>query len=231
MLAFAHHIADLKPTTVIHLGDHWDLPSLSFWDKGKKSHRPKTYMKDMQAGNKAMVDFWDLLLKLWPRARTNCKFILLRGNHEDRRNKAIEYCEDHYVDLLESVQFNDKKWHKVVPFLKVIKVEGIEFSHFFAQPNSGKAIASAKHLLNKRHVSCIAGHLQGFDYAEVLQGKDKTIQSLIMGSSYYHDETYKSHNNHHWRGIVVLHNTKTSTGFDFSRYSLETLDTMYKGKL
>ena len=226
----AHHIADVQPKYVIHLGDHWDLPSLSYWDKGKKSHRPKTYMKDMQAGNKAMVDFWKLLLHLWPEALEECKFIFLKGNHEERRTKAIEFCDDVYIDLLESIDFNLKHW-EVVPFLKIKKVEGIEFAHFFAHANSSKAIGSARHLLNKRHVTCIAGHQQGFDYAEQLQGSNKTIQSIIMGSTYYHDEGYKTHNNHHWRGTLLIHQTKTKTGFDFSRFSLETLDILYKDGL
>jgi len=36
LIAVAHHICDLKPHYVIHLGDHWDFPSLSKYDKGKK---------------------------------------------------------------------------------------------------------------------------------------------------------------------------------------------------
>lgn len=223
----ALHIADVRPRYVVLLGDHWDLPSLSYWDKGKKSHRPRTYLRDMQAGNKAMVEFWDILIGAWPEVLKECEFHFLMGNHEDRRNKAIEFCEDHYVDLIESVKFNLKNW-KVHKFLKVVKIQGIEFSHYFANPNSSKAIGSARHLLNKRHVTCIAGHQQGFDYAEQLQGSNKTIQALIMGSTYYHNEDYKKHNNHHWRGTVIIHNTKTSTGFDFSRFSLDTLDKLYE---
>jgi len=83
-------------------------------------------------------------------------------------------------------------------------------------------------LLNKRHVSCVAGHKQGFDYAEQLQGKDKTIQALIIGSCYYHDENYKAHTNHHWRGTVLLYQLKNGAGFDYARYSLETLDMLHE---
>jgi hypothetical protein len=83
-------------------------------------------------------------------------------------------------------------------------------------------------MLNKRHVSCIAGHKQGFEYEEQLSGEDKTIQAMIVGSTYYHDEEYKNQSNHHWRGTVLLYNLECSTGFDYARYSLETLDMLYE---
>lgn len=224
----AKHICDVKPKHVIQLGDHWDMPSLSQYDKGKKSHRVKTYMKDIVAGNLAMEEFWQIIKKNWKNFESECDWVILQGNHEDRRKKALEYGPDELIDLMEQLTFDYAHWSKVVPFLEVTKIKGIEFSHYFQNDGSARPIGTARQLLMKRHVSCIAGHKQGFDYAEQLMGSDKTIQSLIVGSSYYHDEGYKTHTNHHWRGIVILYNLENPNGFDYARYSLDVLDDIYE---
>ena len=227
LVVIAHHICDLRPKHVLHLGDHWDMPSLSAYDKGKKSHRVYSYLKDIEAGNLAMREFWNIINLRWPKWKDECVFVILEGNHENRRNNALEYGGDYIYDLLASKSFDLKNWSIKVPFLEVIKINGIEFSHYFQNDGSPRPIGTAKQLLTKRHVSCIAGHKQGFDYAEMLKGADETIQSMIIGSSYYHNESYKTHTNHHWRGTVLIHFREGAAGFDFSRYSLESLDKIY----
>lgn len=225
LVAIAHHICDTKPQHIIHLGDHWDMPSLSLWDKGKRSHTiTASYIRDMKAGNLAMQEFWDIINRRWPEGIEKSVWIILKGNHEERRAKALEKCEPQYVELIESVDFDYTNWDMVVPFLEVIRIHGIEFSHYFTNTGSPHPIGTARQLLLKRHVSCIVGHKQGFDYAEMLQGHDRTIQAIICGSSYYHKEEYKNHNNHHFRGTVILHNLDCPNGFDFARFSLDTLD-------
>jgi len=48
-------ICDYKPDIVIHLGDHWDMPSLSSHDKaGSKYFEGKRYLADIEAGNVGM---------------------------------------------------------------------------------------------------------------------------------------------------------------------------------
>lgn len=224
----AKHICDIKPKQVVHLGDHWDLPSLSLYDKGKKSHRAKTYMKDVVAGNLAMEEFWQVIKKQWKNFDTECEWTILQGNHEDRRRRALEFGPDELVDLMEQLQFDYTHWTRVIPFLEVVTIRGIEFSHYFQNEGSARPIGTSRQLLTKRHVSSIAGHKQGFEYSEMLKGKDETIQAIIMGSSYYHDESYKTHTNHHWRGTVILYNIDSKNGFDYSRYSLEILESIYE---
>lgn len=222
----ARHISDLRPDEVIHLGDHHDFPSLSAYDKGKKSHRVHSYLKDVRAGNEAFTEFFDELRTHWPRYRRSMRLRFLEGNHEHRRIRAIEYGDDALVDLIHEHPPDYSGWDQVVPFLKEIQVQGITFCHYFQQPNSHRAISSANAILNKKHTSCIAGHKQGFDYSEQLAAFGKKIQALVIGSCYFHDEEYKAHNNHHWRGVVVL---KTLGGgeFDFERFSLSRLDSIY----
>lgn len=222
LVAYAHHICDLKPKYVIHLGDHWDMPSLSYYDKGKKSHRVCNYHDDIDAGNRAMVEFWAVLSTRWPTALDECEFHILKGNHEDRIKKAIEFCDDSMIRTYTDYTCWYENWHHVHKFLKIVKIKGINFSHYFQNLNSAHPIGTARQLCLKKHKSCIAGHKQGFDYEEMLTD-DANIQCMIMGSSYYHDEGYKAQSNHHWRGITVLYNLSGNGEFDYARYSLEYL--------
>jgi hypothetical protein len=41
------------PVKIIHLGDHADMPSLSSYDKGKKSMEGRRYQQDIEAANAA----------------------------------------------------------------------------------------------------------------------------------------------------------------------------------
>lgn len=42
-----------QDVTVVHLGDHWDMPSLSSYDVDKKSMEGRRYREDVLAGNRA----------------------------------------------------------------------------------------------------------------------------------------------------------------------------------
>jgi len=222
----AYHIAAIKPSYIIHLGDHWDMPSLSQYDKGKKSHAAKTYLKDIIAGNQAMEQFFAILDRAWPEHANVCRKIILRGNHEYRIDRAKEYGSADLLDLMNQNPPDYTGWDERIEFLEIKTVEGIDFCHYFQNDNSARPIGAARQLLLKKHRSCIAGHMQGFDYAEGLVGKDKRIQAIIAGSCYYHNEAYKHHTNHHWRGSLVL--TDVTEGmFDFSRHSLTLLDARY----
>ena len=221
----AKHVCDLKPDYVIHLGDHWDMPSLSKYDKGKKSHRVKSYSKDVRAGNVSMQEFWDIINNKWYLNKKDCRFIILKGNHENRIVNAEEYGPDELVDLMNEIPLYYYNWDIVVPFLKIIKIGGINFSHYFQNEGSARPIGTAKQILNKKHSSCIAGHKQGFDYEEAMSD-DKMIQAMILGSTYYHDEEYKAQTNHHFRGSVILRNVENGM-YDFERFSLKNLDEKY----
>ena len=48
----------MKPDVIVHIGDHWDMPSLSSYDKkGSRQMEGKRYVQDIAAGNEAMDRF------------------------------------------------------------------------------------------------------------------------------------------------------------------------------
>lgn len=225
----AKHISEEKPDYIVDMGDFWDMKSLSYYDKGKKSHEVFNFIEDIESGNDADREFFAYLKDFWPRYKSKTKRYRLKGNHEDRIRKAFDYGDSNLRELIRRFKCDNSNWDKVIPFLKPVKIEGVYFCHYFPNDNSGKPITSARALLNKRHCSCIAGHQQGFDYAEQLSINGKVIQAIIAGSCYTHDEEYKGPNNHHFRGVVILRNVKNGM-FDFSRVSLESLQKKYGKK-
>lgn len=81
--------------------------------------------------------------------------------------------------------------------------------HYFPSGVMGRPITSAKALLAKLHMSCIAGHQQGRDIAFSKRADGVDMTAIISGSFYSHAEDYLSpFTNNHWRGMWMLHETK-----------------------
>jgi hypothetical protein len=56
-----------QDVVLVHVGDHWDMPSLSSYDRGKKEMEGRRYVTDIHVGNYA----WDELNE--PMRRHNVK--------------------------------------------------------------------------------------------------------------------------------------------------------------
>jgi len=228
------YIVDKQPDVIVMIGDFADMPSLSSYDVGKKSFEGRTYKADIKAANKGM----DALLtpmkelnKRLAKAKKKLykpKMILTMGNHEQRINTAIEY--DRKLDGL--ISFEDLKYEEagwdVHPFLDVVSVDGVAYSHYFASGVMGRPVTSARALLTKKHMSCVAGHQQGHDIAYGMRADGKQMTSIISGSCYVHDEDYLSHQtNQHWRGLYMLHNVEDGS-FDECAIPLHYLKRKYR---
>lgn len=217
------HIAEVCPDVVIHLGDHWDMPSLSSYDKGKRSSENRRYYRDIEAGNAAMA----MLAEYIPR-KTQKVFCI--GNHEQR---IARYVNDH-AELEGSLGLSNlllRGWH-VRPFLVPIVVDGIAYCHFFPRSSDGRVMQNKNGARNARiqaqreFRSCTAGHQQGFDYHEHYTDS-RVIQSMIVGSAYPYKMGYLTdQGQNHFRGVVVKR-VYAKGYYDFSRYSLGYLRNLY----
>lgn len=201
-------VADRQPDVVVCLGDWWDMPSLSSYDKGKKSFEGRRYKADIEAGRKAMELFMAPMRKM----RKKPRLVFLIGNHEQRIQRAIE--DDPKLDGTIGYQdFGLDGW-EVYPFLQVVVIDGIAYSHFFPRSANGsiaqtkQGAPDAKAQLMREGRSCTAGHKQGLDIKPLSLG-GRLQWGLIAGSFYQHDEDYLSpQGNDHWRGLVVKHQVK-----------------------
>ena len=155
------------------------------------------------------------------------RMILTLGNHEDRIDRAID--NDRKLEELISIgdlNYEQYGW-EVYPFLDVVVVDGIAYSHYFASGVMGRPVTSAQALISKKHMSCFAGHQQGRQIAYARKADGSEITSIIAGSCYEHDEGYlSSQSNQHWRGFYVLHEVKNGS-FDEMAVSLNYINQKY----
>jgi hypothetical protein len=79
-------INDIRPDTVVSLGDVCDFESLCSYDKGRKSFQGRTYKADIDAHSDFQDRLWSVVRKAKKRLPRR---ITLIGNHEQRITRAM----------------------------------------------------------------------------------------------------------------------------------------------
>ena len=87
LLWIGHYIAEKQPDVIVHIGDHYDFPSLSSYDKGKSSSEGRRLYKDIEAGNTGF-EYLNLAMKSIPDYNPRKVFCL--GNHEHRLSRYVD---------------------------------------------------------------------------------------------------------------------------------------------
>jgi len=228
------YMVDKKPDVVVHLGDFADMWSLSSYDVGKKSFEGRRYLSDIEAAHNGMRL---LLGPLWDynnRAAKNHekryqpRRVMLGGNHEERIIKAVE--NDAKLDgvlSLNDLSYEEFGW-EYHAFLRPVIIEGVAFCHYFPSGVLGRPVTTATALLNKMHMSCVAGHLPGLQFARSARADGCQLTGIIAGSFYQHEEEYMAPivNRQHWHGILMLHDVHDGD-FDIMPVSINYLRRKY----
>ena len=226
--ALSKYIWKHKPETIIHIGDHWDFPSLSSYNTARESENLRL-LHDLESGVEALQ-----LIMAHTHARNKSRkqkkykpdLHFLMGNHENRLKKFIDshpILED-LIDLEGMVIDEGWKFHQfTVPLWK----HYICFNHYMENPMSGRPVGgSMENKLNKFPHSFVHGHQQQFQFArrQNLQGKPHI--GVCAGSFYMHDERYRGANNTEIRGFLHLRGFENRYGYldhDVEFVSLERL--------
>jgi hypothetical protein len=228
-----NYIVEKQPDVIVHGGDLADMESLSTYDYGKKSFEGRRYTKDIEAGVNAQVALFEPLALHQARQTMNRKKVyrprkvITIGNHENRINRAIN--DDPKLEGLISMDDLCYKsfFDEVYDFLDVVVIEGVAFSHYFVTGTAGRPAATASAQLNKKHMSCVAGHQQGLQISTAHRADGKRLTSIIAGSCYEHNEDYMGpQGNKHWRGVLMLHDVQDGE-FDLMPVSLDYLEKKY----
>jgi hypothetical protein len=134
--------------------------------------------------------------------------VLTLGNHEQRIMTAIN--NDRKLDGLISLEDLPYQDWEVYPFLEVVVIDGIAYSHYFTSGPMGRPVCTAQALLTKKHMSCFAGHQQGRQIAYGNRADGHEMTAIICGSCYEHDESYlgPQGNNGHFRGCFMLYDVE-----------------------
>lgn len=242
---FVDKYAGRPNVSIIHLGDHWDMSSLSSYDKGKRQMEGRRYLDDIEVGNNG----FDLLcwsmeeynrthrVKWHPKRKK-----LLLGNHEDRIERA---CIDNpqldgtmgYHQLnagltpdesMQEYQVEHHGWD-VHSFLEPVNLDGVAYAHYFLNPANGRPVSG----MIETRIKTIGttfwqGHQQGLrtGVLETFAGRKRGV---VSGSSYLHNEEYRGpQGTNEWRGILVAYNVGGGD-FDLKEVSLASLCKRYEG--
>jgi hypothetical protein len=213
-------IAEERPDTLVCLGDFADMPSLSGYDKGKKSFEGRRYKKDVDAARDAMsmmmgpTEVYNEGLRLRRKQQYKPKKVMLLGNHEDRINRAInDHAELDGTIGMNDLGYADAGW-EVIPYQDSVNVAGFQMSHHFASGVGGRPIsgmnvaATMTRLLLK---SAVIGHNHVFDWCERTRPDGTKVVGISAGC-YTHPKFVESWNkgtfHMYWRGVIVLDDAK-----------------------
>lgn len=221
LAAAGHYIAEKRPDVVVCIGDFADMPSLSSYDKGKRAAENRRYKHDIEAAHKAMELLMTPIVTV---SDYKPRLIMTLGNHEHR---ITRYGDDN-PEIHESVSVRDlgyEAWGwEVVPFLQVVKVDGIEYSHYFTTGVMGRAANSAAVMLRERQSSCTMGHSQYYDMAI---HKKTQQRALMAGCFYQHDEDYLGPQGNDYRRHILFKHEVQAGRYDLMEVSLDYLRRRY----
>ena len=225
LLWIGKYIADTKPDIIVNIGDTYDMPSLSSYDKGKASAEGRRFVDDLNAGNKGL-ELLNLAIHKDP--TYNPRKVFCKGNHEHRIDRYVEDNPE-LIGVIgtELLPLEAYGW-EVHDFLHPVEIEDIYFVHYLANPMTGKPYSgTASSILKTVGKSFVVGHKQVLDITirPTIDGRQQI--GIINGACYPFEEKYKGvFGNVHYRGITVL--TEVKEGFGLPSFvSLDYMKEKY----
>lgn len=189
------------------------MPSLSQYDKGKKSFEGRRIQRDIDSSLDAQSRLFAPLLKHNKKANKQRRYspecVMCVGNHEDRLDRfANDHPETDGFISLKALKFHEH-W-KVVPFKTTYAKHGIAFSHYFASGLNGQPISGenpAANLVKRTHMSAVQGHSHLYSHYEHTKPDGQKIFGLSVGC-YAHKDMVEGWNRNTahlwWHGVVML---------------------------
>ncbi len=223
----ANYALDKRPDVIVHIGDWADMHSLSAYDKGKRCYEGRRYTKDIDSAN-ASLDLFEKTIEDYnrvnPERAYNPEKHLCYGNHEQRIIRATDLDPALHGKLtLDDLDFDRRGW-QTHPFLEVVTLDGIQYSHYFISGSMGRPVSSAAALLKARGGSATMGHVQKMDVS--YHPQTQRI-GMFCGTCYLHDEEYLGpQGNAAPRQIVMKHEVEDGR-YDLMAVSLNFLRKRY----
>lgn len=215
-----NYLAEKRPDIIVCIGDFADMPSLNSHGKLLELEGQR-YSEDIRAAKTAMEMLMTPIRKV-KGYHPELHFTL--GNHEAR----IDTEAKNNPKLVGTISTNDlgyEKWGwNVHKFLKVVRVDQIEYSHYFVSGSMGRPVSSAAALLKVRQSSAMMGHTQ---FTDVAFHRTTGKVAIFTGICYMHEEEYLTpQGNNDRRQIVMAHEVQNGT-FDPMFVSLGFLARKY----
>lgn len=224
-------ILDLKPDVVINLGDMWDMPSMSSYDKGTKGFYGRSYRRDLDAGLEFDERMWAPIRKAKKRLPYR---VFLEGNHEQRMKRALNLSPE----LEGTIGFKDfeldKNYDEIVEYNGgtpgFTTVDGISYAHYFISGLKGLPIGGEHHaasLIAKQFTSCTVGHSHLADFAMRSKPDGTKIMGAVAGVFQDYNADWAGESNQLWyRGLLIKREVENGE-YDPQFVSLKQLQKEY----
>lgn len=226
--SLSRYIWKHKPEHIVHIGDHWDFPSLSSYASSLEKEGLRL-ADDLSAGLRALymiMDFVNERNTKGKRVPYKPKLHFLEGNHENRFNRYIDSHPELEGLVNLKALIEDAGWDHY-SMCDPLWIDGVCFNHYMENPMSGRPVGgSMENKLNKFPHSFVHGHQQQFQFARRQNLKGKPHFGVCAGAFYLNDEKYRGANNTEVRGFVHLHNFTNRYGwsdYDVNFISVERL--------
>jgi len=218
-----NYAAEKRPDVIIDLGDFSDLRSLSSYDVGKVSAEGKRYADDVAVTKEADRLLTAPIIAADRSRKKRTRRIKCLGNHEQRADREGENNPKFkgYISS-DDLGYEQTGW-EVHPFLDVVRVNDIDYSHYFTSGPMGRPVSSARALLARRNSSAVMGHVPIIDIA--VHAVTQQI-AIFAGICYQHSEGHLPQANNTKAGIWMLHEVHDGT-FDPMFVSLGFLKRRY----
>lgn len=181
-VALGRLTADLAPDAVVQIGDFYDLPSLSTYDKGRATAEGRRFTDDMRAG--------DVALDLWHEhaagALDRADRLFTEGNHEERGARFVNDNPALIGTLAEPVaSFQQRGW-RVTRFLEAGEIAGFFASHYWhpkgnTKSGIGGTVYPARALRLALNANNLSGHTHAMSWEQWRPPIGKPIHSLVTG--------------------------------------------------
>jgi hypothetical protein len=226
--ALSRYIWKHKPKDIVHIGDHWDFPSLSSYVTQMEAEGRRLY-DDLEGGFaafKLIMAETQRQNRVGKRTAYKPSLNFVMGNHENRLRRFLD---SHPVlqGFFDLEGFIKGQGWNVNEFLDPLWIDDICFMHYMPNSESSRAVGgSIDNKLNKFPHCFVHGHQQKYQYGRRQNLQGKPHFGICAGSFYMHDEDYRGANNTEIRGFVHLKAYKNRFGFldhDVEFVSLERL--------
>lgn len=225
-------IIDTNPDVVINMGDQWDLPSLSSYDRGLRSFHGRTYKADIDVGCEFSERMW------MPVKRRKKKLplrVYLEGNHEERISRAIDLSPE----LEGTISFKDlelERWYdKIVRYSGkntpgVVSIDGVTYAHFLVSGIMGRPLGGehpAHSLVSKQFTSCTVAHSHLLDFCIRTRPDGSRAMGLVSGCLVDYKSDWAGEAQKLWWPGVVMCNNVEGGAYDPEFISLKRLRDYY----
>ena len=228
-------IMDLKPDVIVQMGDWASMDSLSSYDKGKKAHEGKRYLKDIDHAYDALkrtfapLEKYNKMRAKNKKEQYKPKVYHLVGNHEHRITKAGESsAEFDGLMMVEDIGFDG--YGTLVPFLEHIVVDGVAYCHYYTSGVKGYAISGdfiGRRVIQKLKCSGTVGHGHKFNYFVDTNAKGQFVHGLAAGCYFDHHMDYAGPDNANFRAGLAVKRNVVDGDYDLEWVSLAEIKRRY----